>query len=97
MQYRSEEGADCEIADALQKEQCNAQHGSDKSPRVRSRSCAHRLVERIETAREDERKHLARELHDDIGQQLLGLRAQAYAIDFELGEGNCESIKQLSA
>jgi signal transduction histidine kinase len=88
MQYRSEEPATCEIAAARQKEQCNVQYGADKSPRVRSRSCAHRLVECIETAREDERKNLARELHDGIGQQLLGLRAQAYAIDFELGESN---------
>lgn len=35
------------------------------------------LMKQIETAREDERKYIARELHDELGQLLTGLRMRA--------------------
>jgi signal transduction histidine kinase len=44
------------------------------------------LANRGETVREEERKHLARELHDDLAQYLLALRMKIAVLDFEFGQ-----------
>jgi PAS domain S-box-containing protein len=44
------------------------------------------LVNRTETVREEERKHLARELHDDLAQYLFTLRMSIMTVDFEFGQ-----------
>lgn len=46
------------------------------------------LAARSEAAREDERRHLKRELHDELGQYLLALRLGISVVDFEFGASN---------
>lgn len=50
---------------------------------VQSQRLIQDLHDRRETAREDERKHLARELHDDLAQTLLALRLQLAGFAYE--------------
>ncbi|MDB5992550.1 MAG: sensory box histidine kinase, partial [Herbaspirillum sp.] len=50
-----------------------------------SRHIIRRLADQNETAREEERKHLARELHDDLTQYLLALRMRISLLDIEFG------------
>ncbi|WP_158906655.1 PAS domain S-box protein [Burkholderia sp. L27(2015)] len=50
-----------------------------------SRLLLRQLVGRSESVREEERKHLARELHDELGQCLLALRLQISMLNREYG------------
>jgi PAS domain S-box-containing protein len=51
-----------------------------------SQNLLRQLANRSETVREEERKHLARELHDDLAQYLLALRMKIAMLDFEFGQ-----------
>ena len=53
-----------------------------------SRLLLRQLAGRSESVREEERKHLARELHDELGQYLLALRMQISVLNIEYGAGN---------
>lgn len=53
-----------------------------------SRRQLRELAARQESAREDERKHIARELHDDLGQYLTALRLKTSALELEFGAKN---------
>ena len=44
-------------------------------------SAQRRLAERLLTIREEERRHLARELHDELGQSLTSIRAEVAFVD----------------
>lgn len=46
------------------------------------------LAARSEVVREDERKSLAREVHDELGQYLMGLRLSMVALGVEFGKNN---------
>jgi len=54
------------------------------------------LLQRLITAQEDERKRVARELHDDLGQTLGGMAFHIKALDQSLGTSNPQFIKQLT-
>lgn len=53
-----------------------------------SRGQLRRLVTQIEAAREVERKHLAREVHDELGQLLTGLRMDMSLLEMRFGAQN---------
>ncbi|MBS3804185.1 MAG: HAMP domain-containing sensor histidine kinase [Oleiphilaceae bacterium] len=53
-----------------------------------------KLTRTLMEVRETERTHLARELHDDLGQYLTGMQAQAYLISEESGQP--ELVKQVA-
>jgi PAS domain S-box-containing protein len=54
------------------------------------------LMEQIETAREDERKYIARELHDELGQLLTGLRMRARLLHPDFIHGDPVWLKECS-
>jgi PAS domain S-box-containing protein len=60
--------------------------GKDITDRKRAEEERKRLLQRVITAHEDERRHLSRELHDNIGQYLSALL---------LGLETCASLPQL--
>lgn len=54
------------------------------------------LLERLITAQEDERKRVARELHDDLGQTLGGVAIHVEALDQTLSRNDSHVATQLS-
>ncbi|HKR39920.1 MAG TPA: AAA family ATPase [Paraburkholderia sp.] len=50
------------------------------------------LTSRRETAREEERKHIAREMHDELGQHLTALRLKASILRMQLDKDNLELL-----
>src|SRR5476649_2718590 len=52
------------------------------------------LTSRRETAREEERKHIAREMHDELGQYLTALRMRASALRMRFDIGQPELFKE---
>ncbi|SDI50275.1 Histidine kinase-, DNA gyrase B-, and HSP90-like ATPase [Paraburkholderia steynii] len=52
------------------------------------------LTSHLETAREDERKHIAREMHDELGQHLTALRLRASMLRMQLGDDRPELVEQ---
>ncbi|MEX4005016.1 AAA family ATPase [Paraburkholderia sp. EG285A] len=55
------------------------------------------LTSHREMAREEERKHIAREMHDELGQHLTALRLQASALRMQLGNDRPELVGQTQA
>ncbi|MGF6935488.1 PAS domain S-box-containing protein [Paraburkholderia sp. UCT70] len=55
------------------------------------------LTSHRETAREEERKHIAREMHDELGQHLTALRMGASVLAMQLGDGHPELVEQTRA
>ncbi|WP_028215286.1 AAA family ATPase [Paraburkholderia mimosarum] len=55
------------------------------------------LASRRETAREEERKHIAREMHDELGQHLTALRLRASLLRMQFGKDNRELAEQSEA
>ncbi|MPW23383.1 AAA family ATPase [Paraburkholderia sp. CNPSo 3157] len=55
------------------------------------------LTSRRETAREEERKHIARELHDELGQHLTALRLKTSVLRMRLGKDSPELAEQSQA
>lgn len=53
-----------------------------------SRYLLRRLAARDESVREGERKELAREVHDELGQYLMALRISVTAVDLQFGKEN---------
>ena len=55
------------------------------------------LVERLHTAREEESKRIARELHDDLGQQLTALNLQLDYLEIKLTDATPGQRAQITA
>jgi PAS domain S-box-containing protein len=55
------------------------------------------LADRSETVREEERKHLARELHDDLAQHLSALRMKIAIINMEFGQQSPALSKEIQS
>ncbi|MBN3751663.1 AAA family ATPase [Paraburkholderia sp. Tr-20389] len=55
------------------------------------------LNSRRETAREEERKHIAREMHDELGQHLTALRLRASVLSMQLGNDRPDLAGQTQA
>lgn len=53
-----------------------------------SRNQLHRLTSKREEARDEERKHIAREIHDELGQLLSFLRLNVTIFDLRFGDAN---------
>ncbi|MFP4356177.1 MAG: PAS domain S-box protein [Phycisphaerae bacterium] len=67
----------------------------DITPRIRAEQRLQQALQKLAQAREDERRRLAKDLHDSLGQSLIGmqlaLRAMAGDLD-EVGRKRLESI-----
>lgn len=55
------------------------------------------LTARRETAREEERKYIAREMHDELGQHLTALRMQASLLQNKLGSNRADLIEETTS
>jgi PAS domain S-box-containing protein len=68
-----------------------------ETERRRRESCEmlQALTARYETAREEERKRIAREMHDELGQYLTALRMQASLLQKELGHEHPELAEEM--
>ncbi|CAB3739632.1 AAA family ATPase [Paraburkholderia rhynchosiae] len=55
------------------------------------------LTSRRETAREEERKHIAREMHDELGQHLTALRMRASVLRMQFGDDRPALVEQIEA
>ncbi|MBB5421474.1 PAS domain S-box-containing protein [Paraburkholderia atlantica] len=55
------------------------------------------LASHRETAREDERKHIAREMHDELGQHLTALRLRASILRMRLGADHPDLVEHTQA
>lgn len=55
------------------------------------------LADRSETVREEERKHLARELHDDLAQHLSALRMKIAIVNLEFGPQSPAFSKEIQS
>ena len=53
-----------------------------------------KLTSRRETAREEERKHIAREMHDELGQYLTALRMRASALRMQFNNDHPELFEE---
>lgn len=53
------------------------------------------LESRRETVREEERRHIAREIHDELGQQLTAMRMKMAVLRLQFGTDNPELVRQV--
>ncbi|WFP49572.1 PAS domain S-box protein [Methylomonas sp. EFPC3] len=60
-----------------------------------SRSRLRQLYARREKAREEERRRIAREIHDELGQMLTALRMQISLMRLRFAEGNAELAEKI--
>ena len=68
-----------------------------QSPLRESYEMLRDLARHRETSREEERKHIARELHDELGQYLTALRLRASAMAMQLGSGQPDLVDQIKS
>ncbi|GAB7522279.1 PAS domain-containing protein [Paraburkholderia sp. 2C] len=81
----AERDADGEIVSAIAISRDVTQAKEAEMRIKESRHLIRQLADRSEAAREEERKHLARELHDGLAQSLLAVRLQLGVLSLEFG------------
>ena len=62
----------------------------------RSREQLRALSSHLQTVREEERTHIAREVHDELGQALTALKIDLYALQRGLSRGNDPNVDRLT-
>lgn len=85
-----------EIASALAISRDISERKRSESMLRASREQLQMLMKQNETAREEERKSLARELHDELGQLLTALRMRAGLLHMDFIEGDPQWLKECS-
>ena len=61
--------------------EANARLTTEIADRTQAEAARHRLLRRLVVAQEEERRRIARDLHDDLGQRLTALRLKLEAIE----------------
>ncbi|HLM55508.1 MAG TPA: CheR family methyltransferase [Pyrinomonadaceae bacterium] len=86
-------------ARTLELAEANVAMRAEISGRIRTERERVRLLQQIVRAQEDERRRIARDIHDQLGQQMTALRLSLDAIAQECGdrEGLCRMLEQTQA
>src|SRR5436305_307030 len=66
--------------------EANARLAAEIIDRTQAEAARVRLLRRLVVAQEDERRRIARDLHDDLGQQLTALRLSLEGLTRRTGE-----------
>jgi signal transduction histidine kinase len=80
-------------ADVLRRQlaESKALLGAEMADRAQAEASRIRLLRRLVVAQEEERRRIARDLHDDLGQRLTALRLMLEALDGSASEGRAPS------
>jgi two-component system sensor histidine kinase UhpB len=92
------DAADKHPRDGYETSESNESVGADGFDRQNLENLRLALLKRIVQSQEDERKRIARDIHDHIGQQITALRLKlhAFAEKYKKSEENAELLEQIN-